>query len=97
MSEIIKRVTREPAALLGLVTATVGLVILFGVDLTEAQTAGILTFVGALVVLLRFLVTPSSEVAAQELPSGEVVAGPASAVVDGLPVNVTPAPRPLGL
>lgn len=97
MSEIVKRITREPAAVLGVLIAGLGLLVLFGVPLSNEQTGGIVGFAGALVVLLRWLVTPSAEVAAQELPSGEVVAGPASAVVDGLPVNVTPAPRPLGL
>lgn len=65
-----QRLTREPALILGLVTSTTGLLILFGIDLTAEQAGGILTFIGALVALLRFIVTPTSEVLAQEQPGG---------------------------
>lgn len=91
-----QRITREPAAILGVVTATTGLLILFGVPLTAEQAGGILGFVGALVVLLRFIVTPSAEVAAQRPdPEGPLVAGPASWVTDGAPVVVAPVDHPL--
>lgn len=85
-----QRITREPAALLGVVTATTGLLMLFGVPLTLEQAGGILTFIGALVALLRFVLTPAAEVVAQERPDGEIVAGPASWIVDGYPVAVEP-------
>lgn len=85
-----QRITREPNAILGLVTATTGLLILFGVPLTVEQAGGIFIFVGALVGLVRFIVTPATEVVAQESPSGEIVAGPASWISDGHPVVVDP-------
>lgn len=91
---VVRRITREPAALLGVVTATTGLLILFGVNMSIEQAGGILTFAGALVALLRFIVTPKREVVAQEKPTGEIVAGPASDVVTGAPVAVVPDPRP---
>lgn len=94
MTSIIRRLSREPAALLGVVTATTGLLILFGVPLTQEQAGGILTFVGALMYLVRFIVTPANEVVAQEKPTGEIVAGPAADVAHGAPVAVLPAPRP---
>lgn len=96
MNKILARITREPAALLGLVVASTGLAILFGVPLSAEQAGGILTFVGALCGLLRFIVTPSREVAAQRPdPEGPLVAGPASWVTDGAPVVVAPVDHPL--
>jgi hypothetical protein len=87
-----QRITREPAAILGLVSAAIGLAVLFGVDLSTDQTAGILTFAGALMVLVRLVTTPSAEVAAQILPGETLaVAGPAAAVANGQPVAVVPA------
>lgn len=92
--KVLRRITREPAAVLGVVTAATGLLILFGVPITDMQAGGILTFAGALMVLVRQLVTPTREVVAQEKPNGLIVAGPASDVVEGAPVAVAPDPRP---
>lgn len=96
MNKILRKIASEPAALLGLVTAASGLAILFGVPLSAEQAGGILAFVGALCGLLRFIVTPSAEVAAQRPdPEGPLVAGPASWVKDGDPVVVAPVDHPL--
>lgn len=91
----VRRITREPALLLGVVVAGLGLLVLFGVDLSKEQIGGIVTFLGAVVALLRFLVTPSSEVLVKQTPDGPV-AGAAAAVATGTPVaaHVVPTPRP---
>lgn len=84
-----QRITREPAAILGVITAGAGLAVLFGLDLSTEQTAGITAFAGVLMVLIRQIVTPASEVAAQLKPGASLpVAGPAATVTDGAPVTV---------
>lgn len=87
----LRRVTREPALLLGVVVAGLGLLVLFGVDLSKEQIGGIVTFLGAVVALLRFVLTPSSEVIAQQTPDGPV-AGAATEVATGVPVAVAVQP-----
>lgn len=90
-----QRLTREPNLVLGVLTSGLALAVLFGVELTEDQLAAIVLFVGALVALVRFVVTPAGEVAAQLKPGDAVpVAGPAAAEVTGTPVHVEPAPAP---
>lgn len=84
-----QRITREPALVLGVVTAGLGLLVLFGVEITKDQLAGITLFLGALMALVRFLVTPASEVAAQKVPGkAGAQAGPAASIPDGTPVGV---------
>ena len=83
-----QRLTREPALILGLVTAGLSLAVLFGAPISPEQIAGVGVFLGALIALLRFVLTPSSEVIAQEKPDGQVVAGAATWVPDGRPVDV---------
>lgn len=90
---LLRRLAREPAAILGVVTAGLALLIAFGVHLTDIQTGAVVGFVAALFFLLRFLVTPSSEVLAQQTPDGPV-AGDAAAVETGAPVDVTVRPLP---
>lgn len=87
-----QRLFREPALILGVLTAGLALLVLFGVELTNEQTGGIGLFVAALIALLRFLTTPANEVVVQEKPSGEVVAGPAAATPTGTPVAVELSP-----
>jgi hypothetical protein len=85
------RLLREPALILGLVTAGLSLALVFGVDLSTEQVGAIGLFVSAAIALLRFLTTPSSEVVAQQKPGDPApVAGPASEVVNGTPVVVIP-------
>lgn len=73
-----QRIAREPNLILGVLTAGLSLAVLFGVDLSVEQLAGIGTFVGTIVALIRFVTTPAAEVVAQQSP-GQVVptAGPA--------------------
>lgn len=85
----LKKLVREPNLILGLVTAGLSLLVLFGVDLSTEQMAGIGIFLGALIALVRFVVTPSSEVVVQEKPSGELVAGAASDVNTGTEVRAS--------
>jgi FtsH-binding integral membrane protein len=87
----LRRITREPALLLGAVVAGLGLLVLFGVNLSKEQIGGIVTFLGAVVALLRFLVTPSAEVLAQQTPDGPI-AGAAADVTTGAPVAVAVQP-----
>ena len=86
-----QRLTREPNLILGVITAGLSLAVLFGVDISTEQLAGIGVFVGAVVALLRFVVTPSGEVVAQQKPGEDVPsAGPAAPIEDGTPVVVLP-------
>lgn len=91
-----QRITREPAALLGVATAVVALLVGLGVISPELG-GSVGAVLGALVVLLRQVVTPSAEVLAQAKPDGTVIAGRASDIVTGTvvePVNVMPAGQP---
>lgn len=89
---ILTRVYREPAALLGVVTATLGILTLL--EVFDPELAGaIFTLVGAAIALLRYVVVPASEVIAQRRPDGDVVAGPAGTEPSGAPVYVDLTPR----
>lgn len=90
-----QRITREPNLILGVLVSGLGLAVLFGVQLSDEQLAGIVVFAGAVVALVRFVTTPAGEVAAQLKPGEAVaVAGPAAAEVAGTPVTVEPAAAP---
>lgn len=86
MSALIAKIAREPALLIGLLAAIFGVLVAFGVDLTEKQTGAIILAIGAAMALVRYLTTPSSEVAVQVV-NGEVVAGPAALEPTGAPVD----------
>ena len=90
---IIDKVRREPALLVAFVTAVLILLTEFGVDLTAGQQAsiiGVIIAIGAIIV--RQSVTPNISVGALEddqgNPNGELMAGQASSVPDGDPVDV---------
>ena len=92
MIEALRRViTREPALLVGLVSAAIGLALVFGLSLTDEQVGAIMLFLGAVIALLRYVLTPSADVVVQQTPEGKV-AGPASDVVTGQPVAVSVSP-----
>lgn len=74
----LQRLMREPNAILGVVVAGLNLAVLFGWDLSAEQIAGINAVAGALVILLRQLVTPAAEVVAQQKPGDVVRAGAAA-------------------
>lgn len=84
---IFDRIYREPAALIAFATAVLAVLTGTGV-LTQAGATIALGVVAAAVGLLRYVVTPSAEVLAQEKPDGQVVAGAATWVADGRPVDV---------
>lgn len=88
---IINRITREPVLLIGFVTAGLGLLVLFGVDLSKEQIGGIVTFLGTAMALLRAVVTPSSEVIVQEKPGELPKATKAATIEEGVVVDVIPA------
>lgn len=90
MKRIISKLSRESALVIGVVTSGLGLAVLFDVPLSEAQTGGIVLFLGSVMALSRALTTPSAEVVARrEEPGAVPVAGPASPLPDGTPVGVT--------
>lgn len=84
----INKLVREPALTLGVITAGLSLLVLFGVPLSGDQMAGIGVFVGAVFALTRYLTTPTSEVIAQKKPNGEVVGGGVIPEVKGQLVEV---------
>lgn len=87
-----QRLTREPNVVLGVITAGLSLLVLFGVNLSGEQMAGIGLFLATLIALIRFVTTPAAEVAAQiDLKTGDAEAGPAANVANGTPVNVVTA------
>jgi len=82
---LLARLVREPALIVGVITAVFGLLAVFGVDLTKQQIGAVVTLAGAVMALLRFVLTPSSEVVAQ-VRDGVVVAGPAAVEPTGTEV-----------
>jgi len=86
---ILQRIAREPNALVGVISATIGLAVLFGFALTVEQVAGVMVFVGAIMVLLRQLVVPAAEVVAQMIPGRPGIrAGAAARAKTGTHVKV---------
>lgn len=86
---MLTRIDREPVLITALVQAIVALIVAFGVPLTQVQAATIMGVTAAiLAIVCRGQVTPAHEVAAQQLPTGEVIAGPAAPIPDGEPVAV---------
>ena len=87
---ILQRIAREPNAVLGVIVGAYGLLVAFDVlELTAQQVGAVTAFGGALVILLRWLVTPAAEVIAQQKPDQpNPVAGAASDVETGEEVYV---------
>lgn len=84
-----QRIAREPNAIAGVLVGAYGLLVAFDVIvLTATQFGAVTAFGGAVVFLLRWLVTPAGEVVVQQKPD-EVVqtAGPAAEVATGAPVH----------
>lgn len=68
-----QRIAREPNAILGLIVAVYGVLVAFEVLAFTAQQVGAVTaFGGALVILLRWVVTPAGEVVVQRKPDGRL-------------------------
>lgn len=81
---ILQRIAREHAVVSELVRAILLCAVVFGLPLTEEQTAAVLLVVGTVMALIvRARVTPASEVVA-DLKPGQIVptAGPA---LEGVP------------
>lgn len=59
--DIIHRIVREPAALTGLVSAVIGLGLIFGWwQLTKVETGALMGLLGAVILAMRAYVTPIS-------------------------------------
>ena len=99
-----KLVKSEPAVVIGTVTTAVAAIlavlVAFGIDLSPGQQVailGVIAGVGPLVVafVTRSQVSPASTVVAQYKPgSNAVIAGPASVLAVGAPVEVWPLGTP---
>ena len=98
MSPTAPLTAREPAIVIGTVTtavtAVLALLVAFGIDLSQGQQVailGVIAGVGPLVVafLTRSKVAPIATVVAQQV-DGQVIAGPASVLDTGAPVEVLP-------
>ncbi len=88
---IMQRITREPALITSAVRAVLYCGVLFGLDLTVEQIAGVVLSLEAVLALVtRALSVPASEVVAQQSPDQVIpVAGPAlEGVKDGSAVYV---------
>lgn len=92
------RIKTEPAVLLSLLGAGFAMFASFGLSLSKDQTTTVTAFV---IVLLGFItrqsVTPNSKVAAEDVgepDQPELVAGDASEVITGAPVDVVPTTDP---
>lgn len=92
MLQIISKISREPNALLAVIVAGFALASAFGFTLNDIQTGAILGFLAALIFLIRWLTTPTVEVAVQ-VKDGDVIAGPAAVEPTGMDVI---QPSPLG-
>lgn len=87
--KFVQKLVREPALTIGVITAGLSLAVLFGVNVTGEQMAGVGIFVGAVFGLTRYLTTPSAEVVAQLKPGNITAeAGPAATVPNGESVVV---------
>jgi len=87
MSALIAKLVREPALLIGVLASIFGVLVAFDVPLTEKQTGAIIIALGAVMALVRYLTTPSAEVAVQVV-KGEVLAGPAAIETTGVPTSL---------
>lgn len=68
---ILQRIIREPARIAGLITVTLALLSAFGVlSLTPQQSDALLAAVGAWLIFLGFIVTPTND---PKLPEGQSV------------------------
>ena len=98
-----KLIKSEPAVVIGTVTTAVAAIlavlVAFGIDLSQGQQVailGVIAGVGPLVVafLTRSKVAPIATVVAQQV-GGAVIAGPASVLATGAPVEVLPLGTPV--
>lgn len=94
---LLQRIARNPVAIVGLGTALYGVLVAFDVlELTAEQSGALTALAGAVFFALRWLVTPSAEVIAQQKPGEDLAtAGAAAHVPTGTPVGVglTPLDR----
>lgn len=96
---------REPSIIVGtitaVVTAAIALLVAFGVELSTEQQVAVLGVVAAVAPLVAALITrtkvhANASVAAVSV-HGTTLAGPASSLPDGTPVDVYPTGKTGGL
>lgn len=87
---ILQRIAREPVAIAGVLLGLYGVSVAFDwIEFTDQQFGAITTLGGAIVFAIRWLTTPSSEVVVQQKSDETApVAGPASSLDNGTPVEV---------
>src|SRR3954468_16253679 len=96
MTALLNRTKADPALAVGFILALIGVLSAFGLHVTQGQSAGIVSLVGAVLALLgagvtRSQVTPSNHVVVKH-QDGILVAGPAAAQPTGTPVQAVFAP-----
>lgn len=90
---IVRRIADNPAALFGLVTALLGVLVLFHVPLSKEQIGGIVVGLGAVVTFIQKYVISKRKVITAVTNSGRIVAGQAAALhAEGDTVVVTADP-----
>lgn len=93
---IVKKIAREPVLITGVVTTFFGMLVAFGVDLTNEQSGSVVAFIGVVMMLLRAITTPTSEVVAQQKPDQATPqAGPKASLPNGTDVVVVPTESPV--
>lgn len=79
MKDIVERIKREPALVVGLITAILALAASFGLDLTKEQTGSIIALaIAVMAFFVRQQVVPARAVEAYQTIQGETVSGPAA-------------------
>jgi hypothetical protein len=72
--DITNLIKNEPVLIAGLVQAIIGLLLVFGVNLNDAQVAAIMTVTAiVLAILARIFVTPNNQI--EKPPTIEIVEG----------------------
>lgn len=88
--KVLRVLLDNSTALTGLLTALFGLLTAFGLDLSKDQIAAVMTFAGAVVVVLALVVTTAKRtVVARVTGDGDVIAGQAAVAATGTKALLT--------
>lgn len=94
-----ERIKNEPALVTAFVVALLACAVSFGLPITTEQQASVVALVTAALavcgVATRQQVTPARTTHAETDASGVTVAGPASDLPDGTPVDIIPTEEPV--
>lgn len=86
---ILNKLLSVPNLVIGLATSGLGLLVLFGVHLSQMQVGGLLAFLGAAIALVTALVVPTGQVIATQKPGEKVKATKTAELVWGLQAGDT--------